>query len=97
MALVDDAFMAEVGLSNMPEDDKRAFMDHAREELEVRVGRTVSEALTDEQLNEFSGLSDAFDVANWLEQNIPDYREIVKRIFDEFKQEIMSERQAIVG
>lgn len=95
--MIDDAFMTEVGLGDMPEAEKQAFMEHAREELEVRVGRTVSERLTDEQLEEFSALPDGVEVRNWLNLNVPDYREVVKQIFQNFKQELLSESQAILG
>lgn len=97
MAFIDDDFMTEVGLAEMPAAEKQAFMDHAREELEVRVGRTVSEGLSDEQLREFSQLGDNVEVTDWLERNVPDFREVVKRVFQDFKQELSGESQAILG
>ena len=37
MALIDERFMMEVGLGEMPAAEKQAFMEQATEELEVRV------------------------------------------------------------
>lgn len=52
----DDNFLAEVGLSNLPADQKQAFLDHAQEELEMRVGTKMSEGLSSEQISEFEGI-----------------------------------------
>lgn len=52
----DDNFLSEVGLSNLPEDQKQAFLDHAQEELEIRVGTKMSEGLSEAQIEEFEGI-----------------------------------------
>lgn len=52
----DDNFLSEVGLSNLPEDQKQAFLNHAQEELELRVGTKMSEGLTEAQIEEFEGI-----------------------------------------
>ena len=52
----DDDFLAEVGLSNLPADQKEAFLAHAKEELEMRVGTKMSEGLSPEQIAEFEGI-----------------------------------------
>lgn len=94
---IDDQFMAEVGLDAMPENEKKAFMQHAEEELEVRVGHGVSANLTDAQLMEFDQISDLNSAEAWLNQNIPNFREIVEDIYRKFKAEILAERNAILG
>ena len=52
----DDNFLSEVGLSNLPEDQKQAFLDHVQEELEIRVGTKMSEGLSEAQIEEFEGI-----------------------------------------
>ncbi len=52
----DDMFLSEVGLSNLPENQKQAFLAHAQEELELRVGTKMSEGLSDAQIEEFEGI-----------------------------------------
>ena len=93
----DDKFMREVGLGDMPEDEKRAFMEHAEEELEVRVGQGVGAGLTDAQMDEFEQVAGTDAAAAWLEQNAPDFRETVARIFYSFKEEIIREKDAILA
>jgi len=52
----DDNFLSEVGLSNLPEDQKQAFLDYVQEELEIRVGTKMSEGLSEAQIEEFEGI-----------------------------------------
>lgn len=138
MFQLDDKFLADIGLGELPDEQKRAFLQHIYEELELRVGTRLSDGLSDQQLEEFEkiidrdqGVIDAWlaehvqDYANdevfkrmqaalkleatdpvlraeyvatkWLEVNRPDYRDVVKSVLDELKQEIMANRDAIVG
>lgn len=94
---VDEAFMHDVGLGDMPDDEKRAFMEHAEEELEVRVGQGVGASLTDEQMDEFEQIAGTDEAAQWLERNAPDFRETVARVFQSFKEELRREREAILA
>lgn len=88
MIRVDDDFMREVGLDGMPAEEKAAFMQDAEEELEVRIGHEIGSRMTEEQMEEFEVMTDAVMAAEWLEEHIPDYREITERVFKEFKAEI---------
>lgn len=97
MMRVDEQFMEEVGLGAMPADEKKAFMQHAEEELQVRVGQGIGAGLPDEKMREFDEVTDLNAARNWLEQNVPDYREIVRRVYENFKQEILAERNSILG
>ncbi len=98
MIRVDEDFMTEVGLAEMPTAEKQAFMDHAEEELEVRVGQKISSRLSDEQIDEFSRIqNDNSKTLSWLERNVPDFREIVMQVFQAFKQELTAEHQSILG
>ncbi len=97
MALINEEFMAEVGLGEMPAAEKQAFMEQATEELEVRVGQQISAGLTPEQMAEFSQIEDTAEVASWLNQNAPNFREEVMQVFANFKQELMQNRQQILA
>ena len=55
---IDENFLAEVGLSDMPEDKKAEFLKRTKEELEIKVGEEISKGLTSEQIREFEALSD---------------------------------------
>lgn len=94
---IDEEFMEEVGLGAMPAEEKQAFMQHAEEELEVRVGQEVGATLSDAQLAEFDQITDLTEATDWLDQNAPNFREIVTRVYEDFKRELLSERQSILG
>lgn len=76
MFQLDDNFLKDLGLDNLPEEQKKAFLQHIYEELELRVGTRLAEGLSDTQLAEFEALieRDADKVGAWLEQNVPDYQ-----------------------
>lgn len=94
---VDDQFMEDVGLGAMPAEEKQAFMQHAEEELEVRVGQGIGASLSAEQLDQFDQITDLDKITEWLSQNVPNFRELVSQIYQNFKQEIAAERQSILG
>ncbi len=94
---IDDQFMNEVGLADMPEAEKQAFMQHAEEELEVRVGQALGMNLTDAQLMEFEEIDDLDQAADWLSANAPNFREVAEQVYTAFKQELTQERQNILA
>lgn len=75
MFQLDDKFLADVGLNEMPEDQKKAFLQHIYDELELRVGTKLSDGMSDEQLEQFESIIDRKDdaVTAWLEKHAPDY------------------------
>ncbi len=89
--------MAEGGLSEIPPAEKEVFMAEAKEELEMRVGEHLGRDLSDEQLEEFVQIQDPRLAAEWLEKHTPGYREAVKQIFQNFKEELFAERAEILG
>lgn len=93
----DENFLAEVGLSAMPEDQKQDFLAYVQEEVEVMIGQRISKGLTEAQLNEFDQISDQVAATKWLEVNRPDYREIVTRTINEIKEEIRANRAQLLG
>ncbi len=97
MVRIDDVFMEEVGLAAMPEAEKQAFMEHAEQELEVRVGQRIGAGLSEEKLNEFEQIEDIALAAAWLQENVPTYREIVEEVYQGFKDEIRAEQERILG
>jgi isocitrate lyase len=77
MFQLDDKFLQDVGLGDLPDDQKQAFLDHFREQLELRVGTRLSEGLSDSQLAEFESFidRDGPKVDSWLNANVPQYQE----------------------
>ena len=92
----NEQFLQEMGLSSMPEEQKKKFLAYIQEELEIRIGERIAMGLTETQLNEFDMISDQSEATKWLEKNRPDYREIVARTIEEMKQEIRTNRDKLV-
>lgn len=138
MFQLDDNFLQEVGLGSLPDDQKKAFLEHFREQLEMRVGTKLSDGLSDQQLDQFESFIDrksdrvsawlATNAPNyeqdavyqqlranapdnvpadvllaeyaslkWLGMNRPNYRDVVAQTMNELKQEIIANRDAILG
>ena len=77
MFQLDDKFLADIGLNELPEDQKKPFLEHIYNELELRVGTKLSEGLNDTQLEEFEKIIDRDEVkiAEWLALNAPNYQQ----------------------
>ena len=77
MFQLDDKFLQDVGLGALPADQMQMFLDHFREQLELRVGTRLSEGLSDAQLEEFESFIDRKDdrVNSWLAANVPQLEE----------------------
>lgn len=75
MFQLDDKFLADVGLGEMPNDQKQAFLQHLYEELELRVGTKLSDGLNDQQLEEFEKIIDRDHsvIDAWLAAHVQDY------------------------
>lgn len=75
MFQLDDQFLKDLGLDQLPEDQKQAFKEHIYNELELRVGVRLSDGLTEEQLTEFESFVDRDDekVRAWVSAHAPDY------------------------
>ena len=96
----DDNFLQQLGLGSMPQEQKQAFLQHLYEELELRVGTRLSEGMSDEQLGEFEKLIDAQDDAGalrWLEAHRPNYKDVVSEELEKLKQEVITNRDLILG
>lgn len=77
MFQLDDKFLQSVGLGDLPEDQKQAFLQHTYETLEERVGTRLANGLSEAQLEEFEGFATHNEekINGWLNQNVPNYQE----------------------
>lgn len=75
MFQLDDQFLQSVGLGDLPEDQKEAFLQHTYETLEERVGTRLADSLSDDQLQEFEAFAsqDEEKTYGWLSAHAPDY------------------------
>lgn len=75
MFQLDDKFLADIGLNELPEEQKKPFLQHIYDELELRVGTKLSDGMSEDQLEEFESIIDRKDevIVAWLAQHAPDY------------------------
>ena len=100
MFKLDDDFLASVGLSGLPEDQKRPMLQHIYDTLELRVGMKLVEQMTDAQLDEFEGFIDRKDDAGalkWLETNFPHYKQVVADELEKLKNEIRASAEQLLS
>lgn len=75
MFQLDDKFLQDIGLNELPEEQKKPFLQHIYDELELRVGTKLSDGMSDAQLEEFESIIDRKDdvIVSWLAEYVPDY------------------------
>ena len=94
MLKLDNNLLDELGLGGLSEDQKRAMLQHIYDTLELRVGTNLANQMTDRQLEEFEKFIDDGGDANqaqalqWLETNLPNYKQVVNDVFEALKVEI---------
>lgn len=94
MLKLDNNLLEELGLGGLPDDQKKGMLQHIYETLELRVGTQLANQMTDKQLQEFEQFIDAGGEDNqtqalqWLETNLPDYKQVVNDVFEALKVEI---------
>ena len=74
---ISTADLWHLGISIKEKRRFNVFTEFLLEELEVRIGKKISEGLSEEQLLEFDLLKNQRETTEWLERNKPNYREIV--------------------
>jgi|SRR5581483_5996625 len=99
MFQLDDNLLRELGLGDLPPEEKNKMLAHIYETLELRVGMRLAEQMTDQQLDEFEGFIDRNDepgALKWLETNFPDYKQVVAEELEKLKSEIKTQAPRIL-
>lgn len=75
MFQLNDEFLKELGLDQLPEEQRKPFLDHIYSELELRVGERLSQGMSDAQLDEFANIIDKVPgaVDEFLAKHAPQY------------------------
>lgn len=99
MIRIDNNLLKELGLGDLPEEERKKLLAQIYETLEMRVGVKLAEQMTDQQLDEFEGFIDKNDEAGalkWLETNFPNYKQVVADELEELKKEIKKDSSRII-
>ncbi len=88
MFQLDDQFLTDIGLNDLPEEQKKPFLQYVYDKLELAVGIELADGLTEAQENEFGDIIDRRDdvITNWLQTHTPNYQndESFKRIMQAY-------------
>ncbi len=100
MIKFDDNLLVEIGLTELPPEEKEKMKNHIYDTLESRVGVKLAGRMTEDQLNEFETFIDTKNEAGamqWLESNFPDYKKVVAEEFEKLKLEISQVAPQIIA
>ena len=77
MSPFDDTFLQEIGLGELPDEQKGPFLEHVQMQLQERVGERLTEGMSDEKLAEFSKIIDHDELVinEFLSRFAPNYQE----------------------
>lgn len=80
----------------MDEGDVGKLVQITAQELELRVGTALANAMTDEQLAEFEQFIDRnADALAWMEKNLPQYKAVVRQTAEALLNELRYEIRRI--
>jgi hypothetical protein len=100
MIRIDADLLASVGLESLPVWEKNLLLNHIYETLQQRVGISLADRMSNEQLDEFEEFFERQDddgAFSWLKENFSDYEKIVEREFDVLRDELIDGAGAILG
>lgn len=109
MFKLDDNLLRELGLGDLPPQEKNRMLQHIYETLEMRVGMKLAEGMSNAQLDEFEKLmplqtdteemrkQKEQDALRWLETNFPNYKQVVADELDKLKTEIKAAAPQILA
>lgn len=98
MLQIDDSLLKEIGLDQLPLEEKDLLIAQIYEQLELRVGTRLADSMSDQQLEEFEKFIDGDDeqgALKWLSQNFPDYPKVVQEELEKLKQELKDQSSQI--
>lgn len=81
MVIIDENWLAELGVDTSSEKETESLLDIIEEELEVRVGTKVINSMSKAQLEEFEKLDDD-KRESFIDKVFPDYDTVVEQEFN---------------
>lgn len=84
MTYITPEILHQLGI-HKSEAEEQALIEHFEQTLNERVGATIADLLDDKQVEQLMDLTEkgnAEATAAWLQQNVPEYDDLVKDEYD---------------
>lgn len=91
LVTIDEKFLSDIGLVDLSAEEKQQAMEDIKIALESRVGVKLTQGLSDDQVDQFNNIlsGDDMNVAmEWMDTNIPNYRDVVMLELDAIVEQI---------
>jgi chemotaxis protein histidine kinase CheA len=89
---IGDKFLQDIGLGDLPIEEKDLLLDQIKYQLEQRVGTWLADNMDEQQMAEFDATyvqnQDHEGAAQWLQQNFPNYPQKVAEEAQKLKEEL---------
>lgn len=98
MIKIDNNLLVDLGLGDLPTEEKNNLLKMIYETLEKRVGMNLASKMSEQQFNEFEQFVDSGDeqgALKWLESNFPNYKQVVAEELEKLKAEIKADSDKI--
>jgi hypothetical protein len=99
MLRLDRKLLRSVDLGDLDPASMDLVLQVLYDTLELRVGMRLASSMNDQELDEFEVFIDNDDEAGalkWLEDNFPDYKQVVNDELDALKSEIADDADFII-
>lgn len=84
---LSEEFLADIGISTMPEPARSTLVANIQKMIQDRVNIKLADDLTDDKVDELERISTSPDAArSWLSDNMPNYEGSSE--FEQFKQQV---------
>ena len=100
MLQLDQSFLEDVGLGELPPEVGGSLLRAVYTELERRVGSALAAQMSDEQLTEFEAFIDEDNepgAVAWLEENFSDYSHVVHERYLDVRAEVADRSESILA
>ncbi len=93
MIKIDANLLEELGLNDLSDDQKNDAIEEIMNTLKDRVGDRAIDALNDSQVEHLENemMHGSFEsTQKWLQENVPDYENVVNEELEKIKSEVKS-------
>lgn len=87
-----DELKKDLGIGNLPKEQQDVLLAQISHMLNLRIGMAIADTLSDDKLEEFQAViekNDEAETISWLDQNFPDYKNVVTTELKNIKADII--------